>query len=191
MQQAPTQNESAATVRHIVVILNPVSGRGQGARRKGELSVLLEGAARRCSRPGQRVRWEIRETAEQGNGTVLAAEAVRNGADVVAAAGGDGTYGEVINGLMGTNAVMGILPLGTGNDFSRHLGLNTSLEDAVNTLFKGTPKPVDVGHTQGRYFLNVAGCGFDAVTAERVNRGFRHLHGTAAYPTKLLTSELR
>src|SRR5947207_1661158 len=122
MQQAPTQSEPAAAVRHIMVILNPVSGRGQGARRKDELSALLNEASRAHSRPGQPVRWEIRETAAQGNGTVLAAEAAESGADVVAAAGGDGTYGEVINGLIGTKAALGILPLGTGNDFSRHIG---------------------------------------------------------------------
>src|SRR5262249_1470160 len=78
------------------------------------------------------------------------------------------------------------LPLGTGNDFSRHLGLDTNLERAVDTLFKGAPKAVDVGETQGRYFLNVAGCGFDAVVAERVNRGYRHLHGTSAYVAGVL-----
>jgi diacylglycerol kinase (ATP) len=120
------------------------------------------------------------------DGTRLAAEAAAAGADIVAAAGGDGTYCEVVNGLLGTDAIMGILPLGTGNDFSRHLGLNTDLDHAVDTLFKGAPKPVDVGETQGRYFLNVAGCGFDGAAAERVNRGFRQLHGTAAYVAGVL-----
>lgn len=188
MQQATIATEQPTAIRHIVVVLNPVSGRGQGARRKGELTVLLEEAARRLSRPGQRIHWEIRETKSQGNGAELAAEAAASGADVVAAAGGDGTYGEVLNGLVGTDAIMGILPLGTGNDFSRHLGLDTNLDRAVDTLFKGVPRPVDIGETQGRYFLNVAGCGFDAVVAERVNRGYRHLHGTATYVAGVLQS---
>jgi diacylglycerol kinase (ATP) len=108
-------------------------------------------------------------------------EAAKDGVDIVAAAGGDGTLSEVLNGLVNSVSKIGIIPMGTGNDFARHLGIGTDRRRAVQTLLRGIAKPIDIGRTQGRWFLNVAGCGFDAVVAERVNRGFRHLRGTAAY----------
>jgi len=178
MNPAHTVIDPSARITRAVVILNPAAGRGRGARRRAELERLLARAAESLPEPPL---WTIMETTAPGSGTAQAARAAAEGADVVAAAGGDGTYGEVVNGLVGTRARLGILPIGTGNDFARHLGLAGNLPLAVQTLFHGTPRPVDLGRTQGRWFLNVAGCGFDAVVAERVNRGFRYLHGTAAY----------
>lgn len=164
--------------RRIVIVLNPAAGRGQGARRRAELESLLHRAVEASV---SQVTWRIVETHAPGDACALAAEAAAQGAEIVAAAGGDGTLSEVVNGLAGTRAKLGLIPLGTGNDFARHLGLTKSLEHAVQTLVSGTPRPVDLGRTQGRWFINVAGCGFDAVVAQRVNRGFRTLRGTVAY----------
>ena len=85
------------------------------------------------------------------------------------------------NGLIGSTATLALIPLGTGNDFSRTVGLYGSLGRAVDTLFNGVTKRIDVGRVGDRFFLNVAGCGFDAIVAERANRGPRWLTGTAAY----------
>jgi diacylglycerol kinase (ATP) len=154
---------------------------------------------------GSTVEWTVIETTEPGSGALQAAAAARDGADVVAAAGGDGTYGEVVNGLVGTGARLGIVPLGTGNDFARAFGLVGDLPTAINTLFNGRPKPIDLGRTgfnpkskiqnpksDRRWFINVAGCGFDAIVAERVNqsarRGGRALRGTAAYVAAVCSS---
>jgi diacylglycerol kinase (ATP) len=165
-------------IRRVAVVLNPAAGRGQGRRRRGELEALLaEAAGRHPNKPD----WEIIETTASGTGSEVAARAAAAGADIVAAVGGDGTYGEVVNGLVGTPARLGIIPLGTGNDFARGMGLGTDIRLAVYTLFHGVPRPIDLGLSGGRWFINVAGCGFDAVVAERVNRGFRRLRGTAAY----------
>jgi len=169
-------SEPAGAIRRITIILNPAAGRGQGARCRAELEHLLRMESESLS-----VEWGILETPAPGTGTALAARAAALGADLVVAAGGDGTYGEVVNGLVGTGAKLGILPLGTGNDFSRCLGLGTDLKQAVATLFQGMPRWIDLGRVQDRWFINIAGCGFDAVVAERINRGFRYLHGTAAY----------
>jgi len=179
-------------VARIAIILNPAAGRGQGARRRAELERLLAHEAGTLAQASP-VRWEIIETTAPGSGSDLAAAAVNAGAQLVAACGGDGTYGEVVNGIVGTGARLGIVPLGTGNDFARCLGLGTDLERSVHTLFHGTPRPVDLGHTQGRWFINVAGCGFDAVVAQRVNKqrskaGWRHIRGTAAYVVALVQS---
>lgn len=172
-----------APVRRIAVILNPTAGRGQARLRRSALEALLQRSV--DSLPllaeGDSVRWQILETAAPGGGTPLARQAVAEGADIVAAAGGDGTCGEVVNGLVGSSALLGILPLGTGNDFARCIGLGTDLNQAVRTLFHGRISPLDLGRVQDRWFLNIAGCGFDAVVAERVNLGFHMLRGTAAY----------
>jgi diacylglycerol kinase (ATP) len=176
-------NASGTGVRYAAVILNPASGCGQGARRRAELERLISLVSQQTSS-----KWQIYETAGPGGGTEAARRAIEEGADVVGAAGGDGTFGEVVNGLVGTGARLAVLPLGTGNDFSRGLGLNTDLSLAVDAMFHGTPKPIDLGITGGRYFINVAGCGFDAVVAERVNRGFRRLRGTAAYVAAVMDS---
>ncbi len=165
---------------HYVIVLNPAAGRGQGRHNRTKLEELLtqSAAALPASSP---VTWEIVETSKSGDGTRLASQAVERGAEAVVAAGGDGTLGEVVNGIAQSGAHLGLLPLGTGNDFARSLGLHNDLARAVHTLFHGTPQPVDLGRTQNRWFINVAGCGFDAIVAERVNRGIRFLHGTSAY----------
>jgi diacylglycerol kinase (ATP) len=175
-------------VQKISVILNPKSGRGQGALRRPELEHLLTEAAQKARHSGGCFKWEILETHAPGHGIELAAQAVEQGADIVAAAGGDGTLNEVVNGLVGTGARLGLLPFGTGNDCARHLGIGTDLAKGVQTVLFGRPHPADLGRVHGRWFINVAGCGFDAVVAERVNRGFRTLRGTSAYIAAVIHS---
>ena len=172
-------SQTAEPLRYTIV-LNPASGRGRGQQNRARLEALITESVARLPEPAA-MTWEIVETKAVGDGIRQAAQAVERGANVVAAAGGDGTLGEVVNGIAETGAHLGLLPLGTGNDFARSLGLHNDMERAVETLFHGTPQPIDLGRTQGRWFINVAGCGFDAVVADRVNRGFRFLHGTAAY----------
>ena len=166
--------------RRIVIVLNPAGGHGRAGRRRPELEHLLAEASAKQS-GGDRLEWRIEETTAPGSTSAIAARCAADGADIVAAAGGDGTLSEVLNGLMGTNATLALLPFGTGNDFSRTVGLYGSLPRAVDTLFTGTPRRIDVGQLADRYFLNVAGCGFDAVVAESANHGPRQLTGTAAY----------
>ena len=173
--------------KKIVVVLNPTSGRGQGGKRREELKRLLKAEVSRQEKPSE-WEWEIVETTAQGSGVNLAREAVAQGATIVAAAGGEGTCGEVINGLAENPASFAVLPLGTGNDFVRSLGIGTDLPLAVRTLFEGVSKPLDLGRVHGRWFLNTAGCGFDAVVGARVNRGFRYLRGTSAYLAAVLQS---
>lgn len=165
---------------HYTIVLNPTAGRGRGSSGRAVLEALIKKSVAELPAPSA-VTWEIVETERSGDGIRLAQQAVERGANVVVAAGGDGTLGEVVNGMAESNAALGLLPMGTGNDFARNLGLQGNLERAVHTLFHGTPQPVDLGRTGNRWFINVSGCGFDALVAERVNRGFRHLHGTSAY----------
>jgi diacylglycerol kinase (ATP) len=175
---------------HYVIILNPAAGRGQGRSCRAKLEELVRQHVAALP-DAAAMHWEIVETRASGDGTRLAAQAVERGATVVVAAGGDGTLGEVVNGVMGSGAMLGLLPVGTGNDFARNVGLHNDMERAVQTLFHGTPQPIDVGRVHDRWFVNVAGCGFDALVAERVNRGFRYLHGTSAYLAAVMQTLLK
>lgn len=165
----------------LAVIYNPVAGRGRIAR--DELHAKIK------RRAGD-VPFEIVETNSTCNARDLARAAISHGATVVAAAGGDGTLGEVLNAVHGTRAKLGVLPMGTGNDFARTLGIGTNLDDAIQTLFGDNSRAIDIGRAtyggQSRLFLNIAGCGFDSLVARRINAGrahpvWRHVKGVTAY----------
>ena len=166
----------------IAVIVNPNAGGGKAGRRLPELQRLMEKEA------GTGVTWEVVTTSARGHAVELARQAAANGCDIVAAAGGDGTYGEVVNGIIGSGARLGIVPFGTGNDFARALGIGTNLDISIHTLFHGIERAIDLGSSGERYFINVAACGFDAAVADRFNRTFRFLHGAPAYVLAVLAS---
>lgn len=164
-------------MRDIVVIANPASGRGGAASRRQELVGLLTARGKG---------WEIWDTTGPGSAEFLARKAAEQKVEIVAAAGGDGTLGEVVNGLAGSNSALAVLPMGTGNDCARTLGIGTNLELAVQQLFEADPVPIDLGMAGDRLFINVAGCGFDAEVARAVNQGHRKLKGTMAYLAAVL-----
>jgi YegS/Rv2252/BmrU family lipid kinase len=106
-----------------------------------------------------------------GHAAELAEQASRDGYDIVAALGGDGTVHEVVNGIMrapGTRKPqLGAVPIGSGNDFCANNGIATDLEQAMTRVFLGTPKPVDLGRVtdgSGRteYLDNTLSIGFGA-----------------------------
>jgi YegS/Rv2252/BmrU family lipid kinase len=113
-------------------------------------------------------------TEKPGDAIAMSREAAQAGFDVVIVAGGDGTVNEAVNGLVGTQTALGVLPVGTGNMWARQLGIPTfilanplRLQEAAAGLLEGTIRSVDVGHANGRHFLCWAGIGLDAqVTAE-------------------------
>ena len=113
---------------------------------------------------------EVRCTWEAGDAERFAVEAVGDRVDVVVAGGGDGTLHAVVNGLMKidppVDVVVGILPLGTANDFARGCGIPLAPYDALRLAASGMPVPVDVAHANAVFFVNVASGGFGAqVTA--------------------------
>ncbi len=111
--------------------------------------------------------------------TVLARQAAEEGYQLVIAAGGDGTVHEVINGLMQvpaeTRPQLGIVPLGSGNDFAHSIGIQRNPADALKQVFTGEPHPVDlgkfdIGREEPEYFDNTLGLGFDATVTIRSHR---------------------
>jgi YegS/Rv2252/BmrU family lipid kinase len=125
-------------------------------------------------------------TARAGHATELAAQAVRDGADVVLAIGGDGTINEVANGMIGGTVPLGILPAGTANVLSMEIGLGKRVLHAAKRLHELRPMRIATGliHAAGsepRHFLLMAGAGLDAEIVRKVNPGLKDRIGKLAY----------
>jgi YegS/Rv2252/BmrU family lipid kinase len=155
-------------VAHLV--LNPAAGRGRAASRRGEISAYLEGQ-------GIGVEWHA--TREMGHARKIVA-GLPDGALVVAV-GGDGTVHEVAAACVGTERMMGILPVGSGNDYVKALGVGTDLGRALEVVVGGAIRRVDVGEVNGVRFNNGLGIGFDAEVAAGVAKAPAYLGGFGRY----------
>jgi len=162
----------------IKLILNPIANHGRSAHIASELRPLL--AARDAD-------WSA--TDNPGHAAVLARAAAEQGFDLVVAAGGDGTVHEVINGLMRVpekdRPALGILPLGSGNDFAHILGVPDDPAQALQACLAGQAHVIDVGLVRDEqdrleYFNNTIGIGFDAVVTIHTRR-ITAIHGFLMY----------
>ncbi len=169
----------------ICAIINPASGRGAGASSLAAIKQAIE-----TSSSGDGARIELTSPLTSGpwrsTAYALARRAADDGFDRIIAVGGDGTLHEVANGIIGSETTLGLVPMGTGNDFARTVGISGNVEACLDHALNAEPVWIDCGKAGDRCFLNVAGCGFDAVVAERINRGFRFLKGTSAYIAAVL-----
>ncbi|HET9027343.1 MAG TPA: diacylglycerol kinase family protein [Trueperaceae bacterium] len=161
------------------LIFNPAAGKGRARKALTEALAFLDARA---------APYMLHTTSGPGHATELAA-ASPPGATVVAM-GGDGTAHEVVLGLLrrGTphdvtgDRTLGVLPLGSGDDFAYSLGLSRDdLPAALERLVAGERKRVDLGFVNGEPFLNSVGTGFDAEVAHRVRNSPRFLPGLAGY----------
>ena len=162
----------------VAVVANPTSGRGKGARLIPHVNALLESL-------GVEHTVHISRNAEDPER--LARNAAADGAEVVAALGGDGHIGACVNGVMtaGASAALAVIPAGTGNDFARLIGLNPKEPlGAVRILRTPTLKRIDVVRLklpqEERYYVNVAGAGFDSEANAYANR-MRWFRGKTRY----------
>ncbi|HSH39346.1 MAG TPA: diacylglycerol kinase family protein [Chthoniobacterales bacterium] len=128
----------------------------------------------------------VRLTRDIGQATEFAHQAAEDGYELVVAAGGDGTLNEVVNGVAPhiDRIRVGLIPLGTGNDFARSLNLPDSVEACVDVLREQHVKPVDlVRVTNGRvrYMLNVSAGGFSGAVGEKLTPEIKKSWGPLAY----------
>ncbi len=165
----------------IKVILNPVAGRGYGAKVEPELRRLLQ---------AEGLDFDLVRTARPWHAAELAEQAIGDGFETIVAAGGDGTTNEVVNGLMaasenGVSGTLGIIPVGSGSDFANTAGVPPDLQGACHRLANGRTRIMDVGRVTlpgqaPRYFDNTVNVGFGgAVTLEA--RKAKWLRGIALY----------
>jgi len=163
-------------VLHAHVILNPAAGRGAARR--------VESVVARAFR-AQGWAVDLVRTEGPGHAQALAAQAVHQGATHVVAVGGDGTVHEVANGLLcsDSDAALGVIPVGSGNDFAKMLGVyRHDPPRAVARLVTGRSRRFDVGRVSGggEWFVNSVGFGFAPAVVKSRDR-MQHLRGFLSY----------
>ena len=165
----------------ICVIFNPAARGTKAARFRDHLAALSAECA-------------LKPTFAPGGGRALAAEAVREGFEIVVAAGGDGTVNEVLNGIGDVpdafaRTRFAVLPLGTINVFARELRMPTDFTRAWNVIRQGRDTTIDLPEveftandkTERRFFAQIAGAGWDSKAIDLVNWEYKKKVGGLAY----------
>jgi diacylglycerol kinase (ATP) len=171
-------------MRHLIIV-NPTAGNGRAGRIAPRVLDALKKA-------GADV--EIARTASPGDARHFGAT---TDCERVVVVGGDGTVHEVASGMLesGRDAALGVVGAGSGNDFSRALGMPRTIADMCDVFVSAVPRPIDYGRLRWRsreksgesIFVNAVGCGFDAFVAHR-SRRMRMLRGYPRYLVTVLTS---
>lgn len=160
-----------------VIILNPKSGRGDHSQAVCDRAELRGDT--------------IKQTEEAGEAVMLAQEAAEAGVSTIVAAGGDGTVNEVVRGIDRADAfddvTLGILPVGTGNNFARNIGI-TDLDSAFGVLDAGERRQIDIGQADGRLFLNSCVAGVTAESSSETSSEMKNRFGVLAYVITTLQS---
>ena len=157
----------------VLIIYNPTAGQSS------DLQNTLDRVANLWRDLGWQV--QIAATTSPGDATTKARQASQSGYHAVVAAGGDGTVNEVMNGLVGTQTALGVLPLGTVNIWAREMGLSMDMLKAATSLAKSGLTQIDVGRAGNRYFLLMAGIGFDAAVTATISLAEKRRLGVIAY----------
>lgn len=165
--------------RRLLIVLNPTAGKHKRAHIDRVVAAL---AARG-------VRSDIYETRGPGD-AMRALPKLRDDFDIVVAAGGDGTVNEVLNGLAGSSATLGIIPCGTTNVLATELGLPSHPEKIAAVLADGVDREIFAGQVNGRRFGMMVGIGYDAWVVEGVKPELKKKIGKLAYVLSMLR-ELR
>jgi YegS/Rv2252/BmrU family lipid kinase len=156
------------------IIVNPNAGNGKGKKDWNRISGLLERNS---------IVFEAKFTERKGQAIEFAREATANGFRKLVSVGGDGTLNEVVNGIFTQDncspqeVSVGMIPVGTGNDWGRMFGIPTMYEGAVKVLKENKTMPHDIGLISfyngniqdKRYFINIAGLGFEALVVRKTN----------------------
>ena len=175
------------TTRTPALFLNPVAGRGRAKRRLPRVLELLEAAG---------IHVEVHQSTGVGDLEHQVRDAVRTGTTQLIVAGGDGSVHEAVNGIMsaGGGAALGVVPVGTGNDFAKAAGIPLDWEDATTLLARRVadgahPRSIDLGRMNDRWFANGAGIGLDAKVTQ-IARSHRWPIGDLVYLAAILHAML-
>lgn len=160
--------------KELIVIVNPNAGKCRGEKDWNLISSLLT---------NEGLHFDFRFTEKKGHAMRLAAEAVNKGYRKIITVGGDGTLNEVVNGVFmntackTTEVTLGIIPVGTGNDWGKMFGIPHDYPGAIKIIGENRTMLHDAGHIsyfegrekKERYFINIAGVGFESAVVKRTN----------------------
>lgn len=164
----------------VVVLVNPTAGMRPTSLGALEMELRARGAL-----------VEVVNTTYAGEGIEIARQAAADGADVVLACGGDGTLNEAVNGLAGSETALAVFPAGTVNVWAREVGIPSDPARNADLLWTGVRRRVDLARAGTRYFLLMAGIGFDADVAAHVTRPEKRRWGALAYVGRGVVTALR
>lgn len=179
------------------VILNPHAGAGKGSRERKRIVDTLKNSG---------LNYTLHVSEFPGHAVVIAKELALKGETQFIAAGGDGTLNEIVNGffnVQGTvpaSIVVGMIPVGTGNDWIKTFGIPDDYEKAMHIILEGKKITQDVGEINysknetdfKRYFVNIAGFGFDGMVASNANNlKAKGISGFRVYVESLFSSFLK
>lgn len=177
--------------KKIFVIINSKAGVGPrflfhfygllGLKRKKNISLedLTKQINKYFSFYNQEV--EIEYTKTQFHGTDLAKKAVKEKKDIVVVVGGDGSINEVVNGLVGSDVALGIIPFGTANVLSIQMKISSTIRKAIQIISEGKVKKIDIGKVDKHYFSCMAGVGVDANIIKNIKSSWKKLLGAFSY----------
>ena len=155
------------------IIFNPTAGAGRSFKAMQTVIQMLS---------DKNLEYEVFETQYKEHAVALARDAVGKGYDGIISVGGDGTLLEIASVIHGTGETLGIIPAGTGNDFRQAIGVSRDPIEALETILAGNKRKVDIGLLgDDRYFLNVAGTGFDVEVLKNTEKVRRTFTGGFAY----------
>ncbi|CQR47330.1 Diacylglycerol kinase [Paraliobacillus sp. PM-2] len=159
------------------IIYNPTSGREIFKKELPEVLQRFEQAGYETS---------VHATTGIGDATIAAKRAVERNFDVIVVAGGDGTINEVINGMAEqiNRPKLGIIPVGTTNDFARALYIPRQIQKAVDVILDNNPVALDIGKVNDHYFMNIAGGGKLTELSYEVPSKLKTMLGQLAYYLK-------
>jgi len=142
---------------HLSFIINPIAGKG----RAGNMTDAIEKCIDKT-----KFTYTILFSEKAGHIKKITKEAIQQKTDIIIAVGGDGTVNEVARHLVHTDVILGIIPVGSGNGLGNYLKIPHNVEQALNIINAFHVKKIDTGTINDRFFVSVAGIGFDASVAK-------------------------
>lgn len=153
--------------KKILFVVNPFSGVGKQKSIEKYIEKALD---------HKLFDYAVKYTEAPHHATELTKNAIESKFDIVVAVGGDGTVNEVAQAIVGTDVILGIIPLGSGNGLARHLNISLIPQKAIQIISQLNVKIIDTVVANDQFFVNLAGVGFDAYVAEKFSqhrkRGF-------------------
>lgn len=176
--QISTNYDKLKFMEKLHIIVNKISGKNRGGQCLAEVVEFLD---------SQKIEYEVHVTLKQGDAELLARSLTQNGAKIIAALGGDGTFHEVLNGMDFTSgAALGFISAGRGDDYARGIGIKSDPIEAVKDILRGEITYTDYINIGGRRCLNVGGSGLDVSVLERTENKNTSLSYIAALAHCLL-----